>query len=112
MSEAVDALLNLKYGKDGLYTNIQNFEPVFHQGLAEKFVDEVPHYSAEVIACTKDICSYIYETYGRFPAHVDAMFVPGVWIQAHHVDLTYYDKLYINGYTETQDQHQRLWHNA
>ncbi len=53
-----------------------------------------PHYSAEVIAYTKDICNYIYETYGRFPAHVDAMFVPGVWIQAHHLDLAYYDQLY------------------
>lgn len=111
MSEAIDALLEKKYGKQGLYSNPQNFEPIFNKGLAEKFVDEVPHYKEEIVACAKDICNYIYDTYGRFPAHVDAMFVPGVWVQAHHLDLAYYDKLYRNGYSETQAQHQHLWHN-
>lgn len=68
--------------------------------------------SEEAIACTKDICNYIYETYGRFPAHVDAMYVPGVWVQAHHLDLEYYDKLFVGGYTETQADHQQLWHDG
>ena len=30
---------------------------------------EASNYAADVIACTRDICTYIYETHGRFPAH-------------------------------------------
>jgi hypothetical protein len=110
MHEAIDKLLEHKYGKQGLYTDPKDFDRVFKPGLAKKFCEEVPHYSPEVIACCKDICSYIFETYDRFPAHADAMFVPGVWIQAHHLDLAYYDQLYTNGYSSTQAEHQHLWH--
>ncbi|HVE82797.1 MAG TPA: hypothetical protein VND93_08105 [Myxococcales bacterium] len=110
MSEAVDALLRHKYGPRGLYTDPSSFQRVFKPGLAERFVEEVPRYTDEVIACCKDVCNYIFDTYDRFPAHVDAMYVPGVWIQAHHLDLDYYDQLYQRGYSSTQAGHQALWH--
>lgn len=29
--------------------------------------------SPEGIACTKAVCNYIFDTYGRFPGAVDAM---------------------------------------
>jgi hypothetical protein len=29
--------------------------------------------SAERLACTKAICNYIHDTYGRFPASTDAL---------------------------------------
>ena len=112
MSEAVDALLNYKYGTGGIYRDPRTFSKVFKSGLAETFLREASHYSADVIACTKDICNYIYDTYGRFPAHVDAMDVPGVQVQAHHLDLNYYDQFYDGGYTETQRRHQELWHGS
>ena len=38
------------------------------------------------------------------------MYVPGVWVQAVHTDLKYYDMLYNGGYSDTQADHQRLWH--
>ena len=66
----------------------------------------------DVVACCKDICNYIYDTYGRFPAHVDAMYVPGVWVQAHHLDLKYYDTFYSKGYSSTQADHQSKWHGG
>jgi hypothetical protein len=112
MSDAVDDLLKHKYGEQGLYKDPKHFEKVFKPGMAETFLKEVPHYSEEVIACTKDVCNYIYDTYGRFPGHVDAMYVPGVWVQAHHLDLKYYDQFYKGGYSETQATHQELWHGA
>lgn len=112
MSAAIDALIASKYGPGGLYTKPSEFDKTFRPGKAKEFVDQVPHYSADVIACVKDICNYIWETYGRFPAHVDAMFVPGVWVQAHHLDLEYYDALYQSGYSATQAQHDHLWHGA
>jgi hypothetical protein len=110
MSAAIDAIVAHKYGPDGLYKKASNFDSVFKPGLAARFVEEVPHYREEVIAVAKDVCSYIWDTYGRFPAHVDAVYVPGVWVQAHHLDLAYYDQLYRDGYTATQAEHQRLWH--
>lgn len=110
MSEAVDALIASKYGPGGVYSDTKNFEGVTKPGVAERFLDEVPRYSPQVIQCAKDICNYIWDTYGRFPAHTDAIFVPGVWVQAHHLDLAYYDRLFEQGYTDTQANHDGLWH--
>lgn len=110
MASAVDALLADKYGPGGLYSTPEGFGPAFKPGLAQTFIDEVAHYDPDVVACAKDICTYIYETYGRFPAHVDAFHVPGIWVQAHHLALDYYDSLYVHGYSETQAQHDALWH--
>jgi hypothetical protein len=112
MSEAVDALMAQKYGPGGIYKDPKQLSQIFQPGKAERFIEEVPHYSPEVIECCKDICTYIYETYGRFPAHVDAMHVPGVWVQAHHLDLHYYDELYVGGYSSSQARHQHVWHDA
>jgi hypothetical protein len=33
-----------------------------------------------------------------------------VWVQAHHLDLDYYDSLYKEGYSATQAEHHTLWH--
>lgn len=106
MSAAVDAVI---VEKRRLYGDRALFEKTF-KAHGDRFSDEVPFYRPEVIECTKDICNYIYNTHGRFPAHVDAMYVPGVWLQAHHLDLDYYDQLFREGYTETQARHQERWH--
>lgn len=110
MSDAIDALLDEKYGEGGIYQDTKSWNKILKPGTADKYLEEVPHYSADVVACAKDICTYIYETYGRFPAHVDAMHVPGVWVQAHNLDLDYYDQFYQAGYTDTQANHDRLWY--
>jgi hypothetical protein len=110
MSAAVDALIDAKYGRNGIYRDVALFDRAFKSGKAKQFLDEVPHYKDDIVACVKDVCNYIYDHYGRFPAHVDAMFVPGIWVQAHHLDLAYYDSLYKGGYSETQAEHQRVWH--
>lgn len=110
MSEAIDALLEAKFGPDGIYKDPKYYEQVFKPDTASRYLAEVPHDTEEVVACAKDICNYIYDTYGRFPAHVDAMYVPGIWVQAHHLDREYYDTMYVGGYTETQANHEELWH--
>src|SRR5262249_11162137 len=112
MSDAVDALVERKYGQNGAYQDRAYFERIFRPGLADRYLNEVPPYQKSVIACTKDVCNYIYDTHGRFPAHVDAMYVPGIWLQAHHLDLEYYDTLFKNGYTETHRRHEELWHST
>jgi hypothetical protein len=110
MSDAVDAVVALKYGPKGVYTDAAYFRGIFKNDGCDRYLREVPHYRPEVIDCAKDVCNYIYRTHGRFPAHVDAIYVPGVWIQVHHLDLHYYDQLFKDGYTETQARHQELWH--
>ena len=112
MDAAIDALLERKYGKGGVYDDRTHFDRIFREGVTETYLEEVPHYSQEAIDCTKDICTYIYEKHGRFPAHCDAMYVPGIWLQAHHLDFDYYDSLFREGYSESHQQHQALWHGA
>ncbi len=111
MSDAVDALIERKYGKGGTYSNPASFKKIFKAGLVDKYLKEVPHHTEDTIQCVKDICNYIYKTHGRFPAHVDAMYVPGIWLQAHHLDLEYYDRLFDHGYADSQRRHQELWHS-
>ncbi|MGH0256296.1 hypothetical protein NKY39_12120 [Sinorhizobium meliloti] len=110
MNEAVDAVLASKYGPDGVYSDRESFSDVFKGGQEDVFLAQAPHVRADVVQCTKDICNYIYRTYGRFPAHVDAFFVPGVCLQAHHLDLDYYDQLFRKAYTEQHRCHDARWH--
>ena len=51
----------------------------------------VPPPSEEAVAATKTLCTYIWETYGRFPATIDP-FVTTVWYQSCHLDVDFYDK--------------------
>jgi len=112
MADAVDAVVELKYGSGGIYEDRPYFEHAFKGQGGIRYLKEVPHYDPRVIQCVKDACTYIYETHGRFPAHVDAIYVPGVWLQVHHLDLNYYDTLFKDAYTETYRRHQERWHNS
>ena len=113
MADAVDVLVAQKFNKaTGIYEDRAYFQNIFKGENGDRYLKEVPHYDDKVIECVKDVCTYIHETHGRFPAHVDAIYVPGVWIQAHHLDLKYYDTLFKNGYTQTQAEHQQLWHGC
>lgn len=39
----------------------------------------------EAVEYAKEICNYIYDIYGRFPAHSNAFHLPGVWLQFSHL---------------------------
>ncbi len=110
MDAAVDAVVAAKYGPDGVYSDPDNFADSFGEGNADLFLAQASHVRADIIECTKDICNYIYKTYGRFPAHVDAFHVPGVCLQAHHIDLDYYDSIFRNAYSDLHRDHDRNWH--
>ena len=63
------------------------FARIYKYNLRRRSIwTKLPKYSADVIACVQDICNYIHDTHGRFPAHCDAIHVPGVWLQVHHVE--------------------------
>ncbi len=111
MSAAVDAVVTEKFGSNGLYAQDSDKAAPFLN--RSEFVAGVPVYSDKLVQCVKDICTYIYETYGRFPSHLPTMELSPYWVQAHHLDLDFYDKFYQAGaYTETQAQHYELWHGS
>jgi hypothetical protein len=75
-----------------------------------EFEKAVPGVSEEGVACVKDICNYIYETYGKFPAFNDTMSLL-YFIQVHHLDTDFYDKYFKDGaYLQTHRDHFDKWH--
>src|SRR5262249_13000880 len=66
--------------------------------------------SEEGLACTKAICNYIFDTYGRFPGGTDAMHL--MWaFQSHHIDTEYYDHFFgSEAYGRTHADHMAVWH--
>ncbi len=66
--------------------------------------------SAEGLACTKAICNYIHDTYGRFPGSTDAMHL--MWaMQVHHIDTDYYDRFFgPSAYGPAHAAHMATWH--
>lgn len=72
--------------------------------------ERITEITDEGIACTKAICNYIHDTYGRFPATVDTMHL--MWfMQAHHLDLEFYARYFKPGACgRTHMAHMDAWH--
>ena len=100
MAEAVNAVIAGKFGPGGLYNDTRPSRASTRANSARAISAEAAEYDADVIACARDICEYLHETHGRFPAHIDAIHVPGIWLQAHHVEIAYYERFFRDGATE------------
>jgi hypothetical protein len=110
MNDVVDKVLEDKFGSQGMYRPDELFKLQYRSaGSAGEFVRAAQSYSKESIQYVKDICNYIYDTYGRFPAHVNAFHTPGLWLQIHHVELEYYDKYFDPALYSWQAEHERVW---
>ncbi|MEU1784178.1 MULTISPECIES: hypothetical protein [Streptomyces] len=112
MADAVDAVVADKFGPKGIYSDEGLFARIYRGEFGSQYLRQASNYSADVIACTRDICTYIYETHGRFPAHCDTIHAPGVWLQAHHVENDYYEHFFRNGLTEDHRMHDQRWHTT
>src|SRR5215472_9065979 len=110
MSEAVDAVVASKFGGSGIYNDQALFKQIYQADYGEHYLQEAAAYAPEVIECTRDICNYIFNTHGRFPAHCDAIHVPGVWLQVHHVETEYYERFFRDGLTAAHKDHLAQWH--
>ena len=112
MDAAVDAVLTPM-----LRTGSAPVEPVQPTGRVPYLISDAEHRDAVVaiseggFACTKAVCNYIHQTYGRFPGTLDAMHL--MWLtQAHHLDTDYYDRfLRPGGYGATHAAHMARWHS-
>ena len=111
MDDAVDRVIEEKYGPLGTYGDATIFDRAYQKGAyGEEFLKMANRRpSAEAVAYTKEICNYIYDTYGRFPAHVNAIHVPGVWLQFSHLELEFYDKYFDHGLYHRQARHHEMW---
>jgi len=109
MDEAVNKVLDIKCGRGGLFSaDYPGKRPWQDQQMACKAV----MYSKETIACVKDYCNYVYDTYGRFPATVDTIQMP-IASTAHHLDFDFYDKYYAPGtIRKEQRDHMKVWHEG
>ncbi|MFF4764555.1 hypothetical protein [Streptomyces sp. NPDC001292] len=110
MEAAVDAVVQSKFGKGGIYEGQKIFRRIYKDGYAERYLAEASEYDQQVIDCARDICVYIHATHGRFPAHADAIHVPGIWLQTHHLESEYYERFFLNGLTDAHRLHTSGWH--
>ena len=107
MEQAVLNLIDSKFGVSGLYTT-----PVSQPWSNPAIKPQIPRHSEQSIAATIAFCEYVVQTYGRFPAHVDA-FKSIVACQAHHLDLSFYDKYYPpSAVSQSHHEHLMAWHEG
>ncbi|MBL9155765.1 MAG: hypothetical protein JNK37_25030 [Verrucomicrobiales bacterium] len=107
MREAVLAFLDQKMA------NLQSFVPD-QPGSAwkdERHVKEsIPGFTQPCIDAVIAYCEYVWDTYGRFPAHFGPCRTT-LAHQAHHLDLDFYDTHFDSGIcTTTQRRHMERWH--
>jgi hypothetical protein len=107
MEAAVRAVVERKFGAAGLFRGA-----VSTSGFADP--SAVARASAPLsdaaVDATIAYCSYLYKTYGRFPAY-PAPFRTSVGFQAAHLDLAFYDKHYRpEALSETHRRHRERWH--
>lgn len=92
MHAAVDAFLDLKFGKEGIY-HPATPGPFLHSPTVK---ERTSRYTPEFIECLKTVAQYIFDTYGKFPATAPSIYAR-LYTQAHHVDLDFYDRFYKPG---------------
>lgn len=112
MNEAVDRVIEMKYGANGTaYGNEDVWSrPYRNRDDARAYIKKGTRFGPKQIEYTKELCNYIYDTYGRFPAHVDALYAPGMWLQFSHLELEYYDRFFDPAQYTRQKAHDALWH--
>jgi hypothetical protein len=106
MRAAVEALCERKFGPGG----------PFHPDTPGPWKESARVRSAAQVhdeafrACVARQAQYIFDTYGKFPGTVPAIFVI-MYLQAHHLDLEFYDTFYQPGsYLRTHAAHMQRWH--
>ncbi len=110
MDEAVDRVLEDKFGAGGVYTDLDVFGQAYRdRSAAETYVRAAAHPSHETITYVKEICRYIAETYGRFPAHADAFHMPGIWVQFSHLEIEYYERFAAPEHARRAAEGRQLW---
>jgi hypothetical protein len=108
MRAAVDALCERKFGPGG------PFHPDTPGPWKEsrKIRSAAPVHSEEFKECVALQAQYIFDRFGKFPGTVPSV-VATIYLQAHHLDLEFYDAFYKPGaYLRTHAEHMARWHGG
>jgi hypothetical protein len=108
MDQAVDDFFDLRYGPNGhLTAEYTGSTPVKDW---QSVVSQARPIRTETRQAAKDVCNYIYSTYGRFPALADTIQLPTM-ITVHHLDTDFYDHFYpAEAVPENTRNHLSEWH--
>jgi hypothetical protein len=106
MRAAVDAICERKFGPGG----------PFHPDTPGPWKESSKVRSSALVhderfrECVALQTQYVYDTFGKFPGTGPSMFLI-MYLQAHHIDLDFYDKFYKPGaYLKTHAEHMARWH--
>jgi hypothetical protein len=107
MDAAVDQVIE---EKQAAYGDPEVFGQAYRdRASAEAYLNQAPPHPPEAIAYTKEICRYLVETYGRFPAHTDAFYLPGTWVQFSHLEIEYYERFGHAGHARRAADGREIW---
>jgi hypothetical protein len=110
MDAAVERVLEEKYGPNGTYADKESFARAYRdQATADAYLRQQSPHPAKAIEYTKEVCRYLYATYGRFPAHTDSFHLPGLWAQFSRVDLGYYERFANPNHFRRQAERPGVW---
>lgn len=106
MRAAVEAVCERKFGKEGPF-NPETPGPWRDSGRVRGSAQVHEEWFRECVALQ---AQYVFDTFGKFPATVPSIFTL-MYLQAHHLDLEFYDKFYKDGaYLHTHANHMKKWH--
>lgn len=90
MTEAVRAVVELKFGKGGLFRS-EGAGGAWRQ--PREVTGQVPPISDAAVAATTAYCEYLWSRYGRFPVHLPP-YRTVLSFQACHLDGEFYERFY------------------
>jgi hypothetical protein len=106
MRAAVEAVCERKFGPGGPF----NSETPGPWKESSKVRSSAQVHDERFRECVALQAQYLYDTFGKFPGTVPSMFLI-MYLQAHHIDLNFYDKFYKPGaYLKTHAEHMARWH--
>ena len=107
MRAAVEAVCDRKFGSGGPF----NRDTLGPWKDSPKVRSAAQVHDERFRECVALQAQYVYDTFGKFPGTVPSMFLI-MYLQAHHLDLDFYDKFYKPGaYLRTHAEHVRKWHS-
>ncbi|MBI2853408.1 MAG: hypothetical protein HYX87_00625 [Chloroflexi bacterium] len=127
VDQAVDDYVSMKWGPNGRYNpEVKEGQKVNYplfcsepRAIHRPFKDNENYvnlarkstgYTQEAIQITKDILSYIYNTYGRIPRGADP-YMYSYALEIDHIDPNLYDEYFVEGSIwAEQREHFNTWH--
>ena len=105
MRAAVESVIRRKFGSGGPF-NAKTKGPYKESAAIRS--SAVPA-DDQFIDCVTIMAQYIFNTFGRFPATVPAIYTL-MYLQAHQLDTGFYDQHFTSGaYLKTHAEHDKNW---